>query len=153
MSWECKNSVSSCMKKRQRSRSSQRNDLGRCPFRSGLSSEHFMELFRVINDSDFIVRPCKSAALAGRPERDAGKTAIDFCMLTSCCNQKRRQVIQLTSTEMPAADRSSILIAAAFSFHFSSAANYRNGNEQDRLAKSAKQAYDERYKKVKLMRM
>ena len=45
---------------------------------------------------------------------------------------------------MPAADRSSILIAAAFSFHFSSAANYRNGNEQDRLAKSWKLAYDVR---------
>ena len=65
MSWECKNSVSSCMKKRQRSRSSQRNDLGRCPFRSGLSSEHFMELFRVINDSDLIARPGKSVVLAG----------------------------------------------------------------------------------------
>ena len=43
---------------------------------------------------------------------------------------------------MPAADRSSILIAAAFSFHFSSAANYRN--EHGRLAKSWKLAYDVR---------
>ena len=43
---------------------------------------------------------------------------------------------------MSAADRSSMLIAAAFSFHFSSAANYRN--EHGRLAKSWKLAYDVR---------